>query len=356
MAKITKKIRIKEYDVLNNEFKITFQLAGFADHLKFVSTFTYPGQYGFDGNGELELTMLGFNAGDIEQIVEEIFNWVEKPRKSQDGLSHGYTMRSRFEVTDRLEQERRGKAEAERIIVAAPPLDWAMSALEEMEDEPQIVVGADVQAHKAAGRISGAVALFKPEGSDEFIKLGDVSSQTITYADGVTVTQFFDKDIAEVIDEELDKHKHPIRAMQAAAERISAMETAGLGEESAKFVVPEGFECEEPNYPADPLDKLLDDFEDAIVAGQRQTWGIDKVSDQDYRATQNEGQRAVRAICGYVDALRTPNPLPTEAIENAVTSIHKHVRRFMTPATPREHDFLRSIIQEEIEKVVGGVL
>lgn len=131
MAKLTKKIRIEEYDVLKNEFKISFQLAGFADHLKFVSTYTYPGRFGFDGNGEHELTLLGLNAGEIEQIVEEIFEWVEKPRKQLDGNCHGYTMRSMFAITDRPGQEPRGKAEAERIIVEAPRLDWAMSALDQ---------------------------------------------------------------------------------------------------------------------------------------------------------------------------------------------------------------------------------
>jgi hypothetical protein len=42
--------------------------------------------------------------------------------------------------------------------------------------------------------------------------------------------------------------------------------------------------------------------------------------------------------------------------EQAVNTIHTQARRFTKPMTLREHDFLRSVIQEEIEKVVGGVL
>jgi hypothetical protein len=42
-------------------------------------------------------------------------------------------------------------------------------------------------------------------------------------------------------------------------------------------------------------------------------------------------------------------------IDGAVDAIHKTAIRFMTPSTMREHDFLRSVIQEEIEKVVAGV-
>ncbi|NTI03159.1 hypothetical protein G6K88_14135 [Agrobacterium rhizogenes] len=261
MAKFTKKIRIAEYDVLKNEFKISFQLAGSAD-LQFTSTFTCPGHIGFDGRAEQELDMLGFSDADIEQIVEEIFNWIEKPRKDLDGLSYGYTMRTRFDAAKRLKKERRGKAEAERIVVEAPCLDWAMSVTEELVDEPTVVVGGD---HSCS-----PVGIF----SDAVYRLANDATQL--YVD-------------------------------AARDRIAAMEVVGFGEESVRANI--------------NVVETVPDLEDAPSLSE----------------------------FGGPD-------LPTKAIDKAVNAIHTHFRRFMTPASLREHDFLRSIIQEEIERVVGGVL
>ncbi|NEK19927.1 hypothetical protein [Rhizobium leguminosarum] len=131
MANITKKIRIEEYDVLNNEFIISFQLA--PNGVKFDAVYDSRKFLDLREAASRDLLGLGYTDHAICMIIDEIFEWMEKPRKSLDGLSHGYTMRSGFEVIERLEQERRGKVEAERIIAAAPPLDWAMSALDELE-------------------------------------------------------------------------------------------------------------------------------------------------------------------------------------------------------------------------------
>ncbi|NEI64975.1 hypothetical protein [Rhizobium leguminosarum] len=54
--------------------------------------------------------------------------------------------------------------------------------------------------------------------------------------------------------------------------------------------------------------------------------------------------------------LQRSDVYPAKAIDKAVNVIHTHARRFLTPMSLREHDILRSIIQDEIEKVVGGVL
>ncbi|TCA41711.1 hypothetical protein E0J16_34040 [Rhizobium pisi] len=133
MAKITKKIRIAEYDVIENEFKITFQLAGYADILPFVAVVTKGSVVLLDQDADELITGLGFPDSDIEQMISELVEWLEKPRKSLGGFPHIHTMRSRFEVAKRLEDERRGKAETERIVVEAPCLDWAMSAPDELE-------------------------------------------------------------------------------------------------------------------------------------------------------------------------------------------------------------------------------
>ncbi|UFW65810.1 hypothetical protein RlegWSM1455_07245 [Rhizobium laguerreae] len=104
-----------------------------------------------------------------------------------------------------------------------------------------------------------------------------------------------------------------------------AVETAGLGEESSKPEV-----SERPSGVVSDI-SVFDNADASIIAGfmsREQAW----------------------ALAGYKPKL------PTEAIDKAVNTIHTHTRRFLTPMSLREHDFLRSIIQQEIEKVVGGML
>ncbi|NEI64974.1 hypothetical protein [Rhizobium leguminosarum] len=153
--KLTRNIRISEYDVLNNQFNLTFQLAGYDDKLTFGAVFDKKSTVFLEYDAEDRLYGLGFPSADLDQMIAEIVGWLQKPRKHLGDLSHSYTLQTRFEVTERLEAERRGKAEAERIIAAAPPLDWARSVTEEMEDEPNHVTGnavaEKVKALEAAG-------------------------------------------------------------------------------------------------------------------------------------------------------------------------------------------------------------
>ncbi|RYG88847.1 MAG: hypothetical protein EON58_19700, partial [Alphaproteobacteria bacterium] len=137
MAKLTNKIRINEYDVVNNQFNLTFQLSGYSDQLSFEALVADNSVLYIEGDSDDNLVGLGFSNSDIHQMINELVQWLEKPRKQLNDNSHIYTMRSRFEVAERMEQEHRGKAAVERILVEAPCMDWAMSVTEELVDEAE---------------------------------------------------------------------------------------------------------------------------------------------------------------------------------------------------------------------------
>ncbi|MGO7353860.1 hypothetical protein ACCS66_03890 [Rhizobium ruizarguesonis] len=105
MAKITAKIRISKYDVLNSQFKMCFQLSGYHDQLMFDVAYDRDCCLTFSADTEYELMGLGYQDSDLDSMAAEIQQWIEKPRKNLDGLSHGYTMRSRFEATLGLKKD-----------------------------------------------------------------------------------------------------------------------------------------------------------------------------------------------------------------------------------------------------------
>ncbi len=349
MAKLTKKIRTVGYDVLKNEFHISFKLADItADHLSFVSTYTYPGRYGFAGSGEQELEMLGLDADHIQQIVEEIFNWMEKPRKALGSLSHGYTMRSRFDATKRLEVERRGKHAAERIIAEAPPLDWAMSVLDELVDEPAVVGGADDSRliHINIQTYGHAKAL------DDLL-----SADTRSEAAAKFIRAHFTKDLNSICDRDLRIGRDTVREVAEATRDMLINPVQEMEELAASLT--DGFISRQKNaerlgvdigniYPR--VSRELRRIEARVSAMEAAGLGEEPVCVSDPVDLQQQHEDAEEAKYQY------RRKIAEDRTEKAVNSIHNHVRRFMAPASIREHDFLRSIIQQEIEKVVEGVL
>ncbi|WP_288430158.1 hypothetical protein [uncultured Agrobacterium sp.] len=72
---------------------------------------------------------------------------------------------------------------------------------------------------------------------------------------------------------------------------------------------------------------------------------------------RNAKAEAISAELAVKEALfQARRKIAEAATEKAVNVIQDHARRFLTPMSMREHDFLRRVIQEEIERVVGGVL
>ncbi|MBA9034333.1 hypothetical protein [Rhizobium leguminosarum] len=296
MAKLTAKIRISKYDVLNSQFKMCFQLSGYHDQLTFAVAYDRDYCLTFSADTEYELMGLGYQDSDLDSMAAEIQQWIEKPRKNLDGRSHGYTMRSRFEVTERLKQERRGK-EVERIVMAAPALDWATSALDEMEANDAIVESLEALTNGPAR----SVEPLKPEPSvlDEIEALSKavvVGSPSVTKA------------------------------------TIAAMEAVGLGER-----------------PTEDDDRISLN----LVVGDRFMSASTAKSDAKVLTDLARWAPLQEGLPGEQStALTGIRQLPTEAIDKAVNVIHTHARRFLTPMSLREHDFLRLVIQEEIERVV----
>ncbi|CDN46853.1 hypothetical protein [Neorhizobium galegae] len=456
MAKFTKKIRIKEYEVLNNQFILTFRLSGYADQLAFGAEFNSKSTVLLEYEAEEALYGFGFLDADLDQIISELVDWLQKPRKNLDGLSHAHTMRSRFEVTERLEAERRGKAAAERIAMEAPCLDWAMSVTEELVDEPAIVAGADVQASSqtkalddflsADKRSEDAAKFIRAHFTKDFnsicdrdLKLGrdtvrevadatrdmlinpvqEMEELAASLTDGFIsreqaaermgvdlkcIARRGEADIDEMNaadraradapagifystfpgwmdvtppDSEGSADTEAQHAVEATSNRISAMETAGLGEE-----------------PVHPLEEIAA-FNKAVNVGSPspttetaatnawvplsarpysgKSYLYDLVWNTRFHLTRAESltrrrhhnkaseafenlDAAFGKLCDYVDYFEKPQALPTAEIDKAVNAIHTQARRFVKPMTLREHDFLRDVIREEIEKVVGGVL
>ncbi|MGX9991589.1 hypothetical protein ACS4RR_020900 [Rhizobium sp. Z1P35] len=401
MAKITKKIRLQEYDVLNNEFKITFQLADYDNGPKLTCAFDRQGCINLSGDAVDYLNIMGILTVCQIEIVDELRSWVEKSRKSLGGLSHRHVIQSRFEVTERLEQERRGKAEAEWIIAAAPPLDWAMSITEEL-DEPCDNTPWN-QSFKFIVPEHGDIA---PQEWDSECS-SSVETRTFTAPNGSQVTQFYENgvltdEIADIAYFEgarpqwtggtyfstpLDDNGPAVKALElsveATKERITEMEAAGFGEEAvepsslihpklakklakmkADYELVQQVQAAEPLPEPSNFEDLLEKFKDLVGEHYEPlSWPAQKTF-KDHQREVDEIEAARRAILDHVEAMKqipaapvvAPPSLPTGAIGKAVNVIHTHARRFLTPMSLREHDFLRSVIQEEIEKVVGGVL
>ncbi|MBX5160420.1 hypothetical protein HJB89_25380 [Rhizobium sp. NZLR8] len=338
MAKLTKKVRIVGYDVFKNEFQISFKLAGYADHLGFVSTYTYPGKYGFAGNGEEDLDLLGFHADDIQQIIQEIFDWVEKPRKSLGGSAHSYMMHSRFDMTTCLEAERRGRAEASRIAVEAPCLDWAMSISEEIEREDAAAkAGEKLKEFRDAGGRWTA-----PERGDidpmkavdlEAAGLGEESSR-------------WDVSIEGKVNEELSTSLGSFMALHAddtyfdTEPKAVDLEAQLIEFELAVMAYVRSF-------------NTSDEREAIQTVNQARQTILNRDAQRPKIVPLNRSQQSQAVDEAQYQARRR---ITDDATDKAVNTIHTHARRFLTPMSLREHDFLRAIIQEEIEKVVGGVL
>ncbi len=220
MAKITAKIRVGDYSSSDNSFDIKFQLRPASENGP-EFTFTF-GLMLLCIPDETRFWLAGFGLSDqqIRQSQEEVLEWLHKPRTRLGGTWYDLIW-GRIELAIKIEKERRGKAEAERILVAAPCLDWAMEALDELEAEHGVVVGSDPQ-DRPAGKPTNAI-------KDEW-----------------TNTTFFTTPLKD--------DRSAAKALRAGMETArKAMEAAGLGEEPAKVVVPEGYEVTfaEPNEPVD---------------------------------------------------------------------------------------------------------
>jgi len=302
MAKLTKKIRIAEYDVLANLFKITFQLSGDNEFFHLEVTYDqrrdiHPTSYTSD-----TFDMLGFSSVKIEDILGEIFDWMEWPRKRLGGLSYGYTMRSRLDLAENAGKERRRKAAVERIQVEAPCLDWAMSVTEEF----------------------------------------------------------------------VDRLKLPVEAIKAVEDRIAAMEATGIGEKTPEVETPEGWEVapadNRPSMFVDALNAVLPRLVDEVGANLGHLFELQPL-DFDKRNLIDAFRQSFQDAFKIATVDRPQRERNTdearylyrrkiaeERTEKAVNSIHTQARRFTKPMSLREHDFLRAVVQEEIEKVLEGVL
>ena len=312
MGKLTKKIRIKEYDVIENEFKISFQLAGYVDDLPLEGVVTSRSCRSvvlIEGDTDELLMGLGFSDDHIGQMVSELLEWLDKSRKSLGGHSHIQTIQSRFEVVESLKEDRRAKAAVERIQIEAPSLDWAMSVTKELVDEHAVPVGSYKQSSSDGPDATGTFAFMAP------------NRPAVTTTCKYGTPAYETSDIAWIAPERgsIDQPHHnpfgtffstPLKGDSAAAKSmrsgmetaITAMEAAGLGEEPATV--------------------------DWVQATRD--------------AEDNRYQYRRKVAEARTDA--------------AIDTIHTHARRFTTPMSLREHDFLRSIIQEEIERVIEGLL
>ena len=304
MAKITAKIRVGDYSSSDNSFDIKFQLRPATEN---GPEFTFSfGPMLLCIPDETRFWLAGFGLSDekIRQVQEEVLEWLHKPR-ARLGSTWYDLIWSRVELAIKIEKERRGKAEAERIAMEAPCLDWAMSALDELEDEPESV--------------------------DRIIAIETAGLDEDTSTASSLIHPILAKKLAKMkTDHELLWHVHAANALP------------------------------EPSDFEDLLYKLED------LAAKRQmlsTWH-ERETHPDYYETCDKVDDAREAILDHVEAMKqvpsatpaAPRSLPTAAIGKAVNVIHTHARRFLTPMSLREHDFLRSVIQEEIERVVGGVL
>lgn len=118
------------------------------------------------------------------------------------------------------------------------------------------------------------------------------------------------------------------RPIEATIDPTAVMKAVGLGEE--------------PQIIHIEVAETLPDHDDASSLAE---------ADQ-------SGLKEIKLKAGVHSELAfSPPRLPTAAIDNAVEEIHVHMRRFLDGRmSMREHNFIRGIIEEEIVKVVCGVL
>ncbi|MGO8034965.1 hypothetical protein [Rhizobium leguminosarum] len=310
MAKNTKKIRIEEYDVSNNQFKITFQLSKHDAPLKFAAIYHSGFNVTLTDEAHFILDFLGISEAVQNTIVGEIHYWIDQSRKHLGGHSHAHTMGSRFDVEELVKADLGGKAEAERIVVASPPLDFALTAPDERE---------------------GSVALVR-----SLEKLSDDPEWTAPLA----------SELSGGGGSVVVRVPETFSALMCA--KIKAMESAGLGERDLR-------------------DTRFEETRNAV----RLLWAhhngeYDGLTDRQIA----EGTETIRKLTGdqsvkpwfsspfegWGQQSSTPT-LPTAAIDKAVDEIHIHMIRFLdSKMSMREHNFVRGLIEEEIEKVVRGVL
>jgi hypothetical protein len=300
MAQIIKNIKIGDRKLKTNEFQLTFQLAGSSKFAhRFVAHYSKNRIY-LPETTASSLSDVGIE--DLTKVSVELSSWTFKPRRSLAGETPGQMMQREIAISDaaaedrikmkrdyrsRVEAERQGKAEAERVAVEAPCFDWAMSVTEELVDEENVI-----RAAMNADSVHSSLSPFEEL---------EVISRAIQAGYGIpprgSETSLF---FATYPDWTLEKR------IKAVDEHITSMEAVGFGEEpvQAKATV-------------DPSEQSR--LEDEICYQYRKKIAEDRT-------------------------------------ELAVNAIHSQARRFTKLMTLKEHDFLRDVIREEIEKVVGGVL
>ncbi|MGO7353861.1 hypothetical protein ACCS66_03895 [Rhizobium ruizarguesonis] len=138
------------------------------------------------------------------------------------------------------------------------------------------------------------------------------------------------------------------QSMEATSECIGAMEAAGLGEQAAKVEVPDGWTYELRGQGNPDLPSLLDHFELMVRSSS--------LHHDPAKSFREIHDARIAIFEKFAKADEQNRDIARQAIGKAVNVIHTHARRFLTPMSLREHNFLRSVIQEEVERVVGGVL
>lgn len=354
--KITTKIKIANYDLSNNTFLISFQLApGVENDLALTAEYD-AGGFGLSLDTENYLSLLGYCEGEKVDIFDELKAWAWRSRAKLGGQSYGDIMYTRItevitaaRLRGSAEKTHRGKAEAERIVMEAPVMDWAMSCLERLEAEAQID-GPDKPTEdltkRRTPRIEPDVCYYLSPEQENEMRAGIMAAIKARAAAGKVATAGVDlqtggyDEVAQVISKAA---KALYRDMNAARGYIAAMEAVELGEK-----------------PLVDFNTLLDRFETSVRQERDYSPSISQWSDgylEGAEALQSQSHSARRAILDQVEAL-TPKPSApsSEAIDDAVDAIHSDLMRFLTKMSFREHDYVREFIREEIEKVVAGVL
>ncbi len=327
MAKITSKIKIADYDIVNNRFNLSFQLApGVKNDLIFIANYGKEGLR-LDLDSEETLGMLGFTDTALERVLDEIVSWLSKSQVKLGNVSPGGLMNARIEtVTETSDPHNaRGKTEAQRIAMEAPCLDWAMSAVGEMESLFE------------TGDVVFTVPLREPDATinDACVVIwANLTNDFSQVSDGIIKRGY--ETICHIADGYRSQCINPVHEAQKAIGKLKLMEAAILDE-----------------APARELDAPIIDY----VMG-RMSLGLGVLAEKIRPEQEICMREAIRAGLKLkpIPASVRPTPLPVDAIQSATDTIHRDLLRFFEPLTFREHDFVRAIIKEEIERVVGGVL
>ncbi|MGO4566082.1 hypothetical protein AB4Z52_13625 [Rhizobium sp. 2YAF20] len=358
MAKITSKIRVGDYSVSENKFDIHFQLRPASVGGPEFTLIYNEKLLSMPDETRFWLGGLGLTLDDMHDAFDEVLEWLDRPRAKFGGQSSDQMMWRRIELTiqsvgahEAAEKERRGKVEAERIIIAAPGLDWAMSAVDELEGEIA-VVGGDVQKNDETVTVT-----LKFGGIEAPATMSQSEFENLTSCDWATPKRrsYTVQEIEELVEAVAGKEiklarnlglnvDEPgvIEKMQQsysearATAMIGAMEAGSFGEDA----------------PQDPDKPIID----MIMGRLSRELGIlaEKV-----KPTQEIGMRtAIRAGLVKYDRERAQarKTIIDEAVNKAVGAIHEQVRRFVSPMSYREHQFLRDVVRDEIAKVVGSSL